>query len=64
MGLTGSVSRGFLYGFNNIEVYGLERFIQSLDRRRDPNSREKGLLTGICPKLLEYVDVILTDSVD
>ncbi|KAH8801535.1 hypothetical protein F5884DRAFT_807026 [Xylogone sp. PMI_703] len=45
MGLTGSASRAFLYGCNKIEVIGLERFLKVLDRRKDVEGRERGLLT-------------------
>jgi len=48
MGLTGSLSRGFLYGLNRIEVFGLDRFLETLDRRKDIEGREKGLITGMC----------------
>lgn len=47
MGLTGSLSRAFLYGLNNTEVIGLEGFMKTLDKREDVNSRERGLLTGM-----------------
>lgn len=46
MGLTGSVSRGFLYGLNYMEVIGLERFLETLDKRRDVDGRDRGLITG------------------
>jgi monolysocardiolipin acyltransferase len=46
MGLTGSLSRGFLYGLNRIEVVGLDRFLETLDRREDIDGRERGLITG------------------
>lgn len=47
MGLTGSLSRGFLYGLNNMDVIGLDKFLETLDRRRKPEERDRGLLTGI-----------------
>ena len=46
MGLTGSLSRGFLYGLNYMEVVGLERFLETLDKRKDVESRKRGLITG------------------
>ena len=46
MGLTGSLSRGFLYGLNHMEVVGLDRFIETLDQREDVDGRERGLITG------------------
>jgi hypothetical protein len=49
MGLTGSLSRGFLYGLNYMEVIGLERFLETLDRRKDVEGRKKGLITGTRP---------------
>ncbi|KAK3399237.1 hypothetical protein B0T20DRAFT_392253 [Sordaria brevicollis] len=45
MGLTGVISRTFLYGLNDIEVKGLDRFKALLDSREDPERRERGLLT-------------------
>lgn len=47
MGLTGSLSRSFLYGLNRMEVIGLDRFIETLDKRRDVEGRKRGLITGI-----------------
>ncbi len=49
MGLTGSLSRGFLYGLNRIEVVGLDRFLETLDKREDIDGRERGLITGLSP---------------
>jgi len=46
MGLTGSFSRGFLFGLQNIEVIGLDRFLETLDKRKDVQGRERGLITG------------------
>jgi monolysocardiolipin acyltransferase len=46
MGLTGSISRGFLYGLNRMEVIGLDRFLETLDQRKDVEGRERGLITG------------------
>lgn len=46
MGLTGALSRGFLYGLNYTEVIGLDRFLETLDKRKNIDSRERGLLTG------------------
>jgi monolysocardiolipin acyltransferase len=49
MGLTGSLSRGFLYGLNRIEVVGLDRFLETLDKRANVDGRERGLITGLSP---------------
>jgi monolysocardiolipin acyltransferase len=46
MGLTGSISRGFLYACNDTEVIGLDRFLETLDQRKDVAGRERGLITG------------------
>lgn len=46
MGMTGVLSKCFLYGFNRVEVTGLSRFLDILDSRRDPANRQRGLLTG------------------
>lgn len=47
MGLTGALSRAFLFGLSNTEVIGLERFIEVIDGRKDVAARSRGLLTGI-----------------
>jgi hypothetical protein len=49
MGLMGSISRGFLYGLNSLEVIGLDRFLETLDKRSDIESRSRGLITGTRP---------------
>src|SRR4051812_36718279 len=54
MGVTGAISRCFYYGFNNMEVIGLEKFKETLDRRKDPESRERGLITGRRPRTRIY----------
>jgi hypothetical protein len=46
MGVTGFLSRSFLFRFNNTEVIGLDRFLQVLDGRKDVEARDRGLLTG------------------
>ncbi|KAI0455186.1 acyltransferase [Xylaria acuta] len=45
MGLTASLSRVFLYGLNSVEVTGLQRFLDILDKRKDVDGRQRGLLT-------------------
>ncbi|KAI1384705.1 acyltransferase [Hypoxylon trugodes] len=45
MGLTSALSRGYLYGFNSVEVVGLDRFLDVLDKRKDVEKRERGLIT-------------------
>ncbi|KAL2140800.1 hypothetical protein VTI28DRAFT_3234 [Corynascus sepedonium] len=45
MGMTGVLSKCFLYGFNRVEVTGLSRFLDILDSRKDPAKRQRGLLT-------------------
>ncbi|KAG6005959.1 hypothetical protein E4U43_000518 [Claviceps pusilla] len=44
MGAVGLVSRSFLFGFNKVEVTGLNNLLGVLDRRRT-QGRERGLLT-------------------
>lgn len=46
MGLTGSISRIFLYGLNRTEVIGLDKFLDTLNQRKDVEGRERGLITG------------------
>jgi len=66
MGLTGSISRGFLYGLNRTEVVGLDRFLETLDRRRDVEGRERGLITGTVSSgklpIRKYADRIALNS--
>ncbi|KAL2270291.1 hypothetical protein VTJ83DRAFT_2475 [Remersonia thermophila] len=45
MGMTGVLSKWFLYGFNRVEVTGFSRFLDVLESRRDPAKRQRGLLT-------------------
>ncbi|KAH6664932.1 hypothetical protein B0J14DRAFT_606995 [Halenospora varia] len=45
MGLTGSLSKTFLFGLNRTEVIGLDRFVDVLEKRKDVNGRKRGLIT-------------------
>lgn len=54
MGLTGSLSRVFLYSLNSVEVTGLQRFLDILDKREDADKRQRGLLTGKPASYLLY----------
>ena len=49
MAFVGSMSRIFMFGVNSLEVHGLDGFLETLDRRKDVGSRERGLITGISP---------------
>lgn len=46
IGMTGIMSRAFLLGASKTEVHGLDDFLHILDRRKDVDGRERGLLTG------------------
>ena len=50
MGIVGGLCRGFLYGLNDFEVFGLDGFLKTLDRRRDVEGRTRGLITGTFTK--------------
>jgi hypothetical protein len=64
MGFTGSISRGFLYGLNRIEVFGLDRFLETLDKREDVDGRERGLITGLSKRYLGVrAGLVLTGSI-
>jgi monolysocardiolipin acyltransferase len=52
MGLTGGLCRAFYYGLNNVETVGLDKFLKILDRRKDIEGRERGLVTGMIALLL------------
>lgn len=45
MSSVGAVSRSFLYGLNTVEVAGLSHLLGTLDRRKAPDGRQRGLLT-------------------
>lgn len=47
MGVTGSISRLFMFGANTTEVHGLDGFLELLDKRSDVRSRQRGLITGL-----------------
>ena len=47
MGTTGLLARAFLYLCNDMEVTGLDRFMKTLDQRKDIAGRERGLITGM-----------------
>lgn len=40
-----TLCRGFLYGLNKPEVHGLPRFLELLKSRKDPELRQRGLIT-------------------
>ncbi|CAG8978351.1 hypothetical protein HYALB_00012486 [Hymenoscyphus albidus] len=45
MGIAGAISRGFLFGMNRTETIGLDKFLETLDSRKDVQGRERGLIT-------------------
>lgn len=47
MGIASALCRGFLYGLNTVDVRGLDRFLAILDQRKDPEKRQRGLITGM-----------------
>lgn len=47
MGMTGVLSKALLFGFNRVEVHGLPAFLELLESRKDPGTRERGLITGM-----------------
>lgn len=53
MGTVGGLSRGFMNGFNNLQVTGLDGLLGVLDRRKK-EGRERGLLT-VCNHVAVYV---------
>lgn len=46
MGVCGSLSRIFMFGANKTNVHGLDRFLELIDEREDPDRRQRGLITG------------------
>ncbi|KAH8668330.1 hypothetical protein BX600DRAFT_459726 [Xylariales sp. PMI_506] len=58
MGLTGMLSKGFLYGINTVEVTGLQRFVKILDERQDVGKRAKGLVT-VCNHISALDDPLI-----
>ena len=47
MGVAGALSRTFLLAGNKLEVEGLDGFLELLDKRKDVEGRERGLITGM-----------------
>lgn len=47
IGLTTTISKVFLNGFNSLETVGLENFLKVLKERDNPFERQRGLLTGM-----------------
>ncbi|KAI3400979.1 hypothetical protein diail_1187 [Diaporthe ilicicola] len=45
MGLTGTLSKGFLNGLSDVQTTGLDNFIKILESREDPFQRQRGLIT-------------------
>lgn len=46
MGFVGLNASLFMFQANTTEVHGLDGFLRTLDRRKDPARRERGLITG------------------
>ncbi len=46
MGVSGFLTRIFYTGMNSVEVHGLDNFLELLDKRKDIEGRERGLLTS------------------
>ena len=46
MGLVGASVRTFMFGLNSTETHGLDNFLELLDKRKDIDKRERGLITG------------------
>ena len=62
MGLTGGLTRVFYYGLNRVEVTGLDKFLQTLDKRKDVEGRTRGLITGRPCCLTGSVLVLIADD--
>ncbi|QIX00515.1 hypothetical protein AMS68_006032 [Peltaster fructicola] len=45
IGVVGLLCRSFLFALNRTEVYGLEKFLHLVDSRKDPEQRQRGLIT-------------------
>ena len=46
MGVSGCLARAALFATNRAEVHGLGGFLDLLDKRRNIEKRDRGLLTG------------------
>ena len=64
LGLVAAVCRGAMFGLQRTEVHDLSDFLAFLDRRRSPETRERGLITGTIDSTI--LDLMLTrgDSVE
>ncbi|KKY39288.1 putative acyltransferase-like protein [Diaporthe ampelina] len=57
MGFTGTLSKGFLNGLNEVQTTGLDNFVKLLDSRQDPFQRQRGLITviwGVLPLRMAF----------
>jgi monolysocardiolipin acyltransferase len=61
MGLTGLLSRAFLYGLNVTKVNGLDGFVKLLNERQEVEGRERGLITSMTWNLIRIVSVLDAD---
>ena len=59
IGISGFLARMFYMGLNNVEVHGLDRFLELLERRKDIEGRERGLLTGASGMATQILGVCL-----
>ena len=63
MGITGSLSRLFLFGANTTEVHGLEGFLELLDKRSDVRNRQRGLITGVSHTSVIFREELKVDAI-
>lgn len=62
MGLTGAISRAFLYTFHDVQTENQARFLEVLDKRR-AETPERGLITGTLSLLYSLKnDELITDN--
>lgn len=60
MGVAGALSRIFVHGASSTEVHGLGWFLELLDKRRDIDRRERGLLTSMLRQVFQPATVSST----
>jgi monolysocardiolipin acyltransferase len=61
VGFTGTLARIFMNVPNSQKAHGLAPFLQLIDKRADPEGRQRGLLTGKGSPSVRSIRCILTE---
>ena len=62
MGIVGTLTKAFTHGLNRQNAYGLDGFLELLDKRADINSRQRGLITGMQQIFFDIILMLINGS--